>query len=133
LSHANRFSPDAGFTLIEVLVALVVLGVVLSSIGAMIATTVRGTRSVEQRLAMMGVATTLFAGLPERTALQPGRQSGETSGFQWQIEVVPFAAPPVGERSVSAWIPFAVSLRLQAGNGPALQLNTVRLVRRSGE
>ena len=66
-----------GFTLIEALVALAIVAVVLSSIGAVIATTVKGTRSIDQRLALTGAAETLLAELPARGLLKPGRQSGE--------------------------------------------------------
>jgi len=45
LSRKRGFDGAAGFTLIEALVALAVLAAVLSSIGAVIATTVKGTRA----------------------------------------------------------------------------------------
>ena len=45
----SRRRAVAGFTLIEVLVALSVVAVALAAIGSLIATTVRGTRSIDRR------------------------------------------------------------------------------------
>ena len=42
---------NAGFTLIEVLVALAVVAASLAAIGTLIATSVRGARAVEQHVA----------------------------------------------------------------------------------
>ena len=67
----------AGFTLIEALVALAIVAAVLGSIGTVIATTVKATRAIDQRLALAGAAETLLAALPARNLLKPGRQSGE--------------------------------------------------------
>ena len=78
-----------GFTLIEALVALAIIAAVLSSIGAVIGTTAKGTRTIGQRLALTGAAETVFAALPARNALKPGRQSGELAGHRWRIDVTP--------------------------------------------
>ncbi len=82
----------AGFTLIEALVALAIVAAVLGTIGSVIATTVKGTRSIDQRLALSGTAETLLAALPVRSLLKPGRQSGETAGHRWRIDVSPVKA-----------------------------------------
>ena len=68
---------EAGFTLIEALVALAIVAAVLGSIGMVIATTVKGTRAIDQRLALTGTAETLLASIPTRDLLKPGRQTGE--------------------------------------------------------
>jgi general secretion pathway protein I len=121
----------AGFTLIEALVALAIIAAVLSSIGAVIATTVKGTRSIDQRLALAGAAETLLAALPARGLLKPGRQSGELAGHRWRIDVAPLnvvEVPPA-----SPFIPLAINMRMQAPGGPAIQVTTVRLVPRTQE
>ena len=88
---SRRSCSDAtrGFTLIEALVALAIIAAVLSSIGAVIGVTVKGTRAIDQRLALTGAAETVFAALPDRNALKPGRQSGELAGHRWRIDVAP--------------------------------------------
>jgi general secretion pathway protein I len=122
-------SSAAGFTLIEALVALAIVAAVLGSIGTVIATTVKGTRSIEQRLALDGTAEQLIAALPARSLLKPGRQAGELAGHRWRVDAVPMNvavtndAPPTGR-----FVPLAVTMRLQSPAGPAMQLTTVRLV-----
>ena len=127
-------SDVAGFTLIEVLVALAIVAAVLSSIGAVIATSVKGTRSIDQRLALTGAAETLLAELPARNLLKPGRQSGQLEGHRWRIDVSPMDTsvaddPPQNPR----FVPLAVTMRLQAPDGPTIQLTTVRLVPKAAE
>ena len=124
----------AGFTLIEALVALAIIAAVLSSIGAVIATTVKGTRSIDQRLALTGAAETLLAELPARNLLKPGRQSGELAGHRWRIDVAPMNAA-AAERCPQKprFVPLAVNMRMQAPGGPAIQITTVRLVPRVAE
>jgi general secretion pathway protein I len=124
----------AGFTLIEALVALAIVAAVLSSIGAVIATSVKGTRVIEQRLALGGAAEMLLATLPARHLLKPGRQSGELAGHRWQIDVVPInAADPSAAARTQRFVPLAVKLRLDDPGGPVLQLTTVRLVPKVAE
>ena len=127
-------SDVAGFTLIEVLVALAIVAAVLSSIGAVIATSVKGTRSIDQRLALTGAAETLLAELPARNLLKPGRQSGELAGHRWRIDVSPMDTSAADDAPQNPrFTPLAVTMRLQAPDGPAIQLTTVRLVPKAAE
>ena len=124
MSRKNSPRRANGFTLIEALVALALLATVLSSIGMVIATSVKGTRSIDQRIALAGVASTLLATLPTRDLLAPGVQSGTTAGQRWRIDVAPMA----GDGAPRRWTPVSVKLRVQSPSGPAMQLTTVRLV-----
>jgi general secretion pathway protein I len=134
LSRKSCSDGVAGFTLIEALVALAIVAAVLSSIGAVIATTVKGTRSIDQHLALTGVAETLLASLPARNLLKPGRQSGETAGHRWRIDVAPMDVPVAeGPPQTLRFVPLAISMRLQAPGGPAMQITTVRLVPKAAE
>ena len=127
-------SDAAGFTLIEVLVALAIVAAVLSSIGAVIATSVKGTRTIDQRLALTGAAETLLAELPARNLLKPGRQSGQLAGHRWRIDVSPMDTSVVSDAPQHPrFVPLAVTMRLQAPDGPAIQLTTVRLVPKAAE
>src|SRR4051812_29850203 len=72
LSQKSCSNGAAGFTLIEALVALAIVAAVLGTIGTVIATTVKGTRSIEQRLALDGTAEQVIAALPARALLTPG-------------------------------------------------------------
>src|SRR5579864_6373573 len=122
----------AGFTLIEVLVAIALLAVVLGAIGAVVGNTVRSIRSVDRRL---------IASLPARDALQPGTQSGASGEYRWRIDAVllnrnaPDSAtlrPTVaaGAAAKVNWVPLAITVRVQGSEGPPVRLDTVRLVPR---
>ena len=129
---SRKSCSESGFTLIEALVALAIIAAVLSSIGAVIGVTVKGTRSIDQRLALSGAAETVLAGLPARNALKPGRQTGELAGHRWRVDVTPLnAAAPEGAQA--RFVPLAVNMRMQAQGGPAIQVTTVRLVPKPAE
>ena len=134
---------SAGFTLIEVLVAISVLAVVLGAIGAVVGNTVRTIRSVDRRLPLLETAQSLIASLPARDALQPGTQSGTSGEFHWRIDAVLLnrnvpdsatAAPSTAATSAAPkvnWMPLAISVRVQGSEGPPVRLDTVRLIPRS--
>lgn len=121
-----------GFTLIEALVALAIVAAVLSSISSVIGSTAKATRSIGQRLLLTGAAETLFAGLPARNALKPGRQSGELAGHRWRLDVTPLNAA-AAEALDARFVPLTVNLRMQTPGGPAVQITTVRLVPKGAE
>ena len=134
MSRKSCSDGAAGFTLIEALVALAIVAAVLGSIGAVIATTAKGTRSIDQRLALSGTAETILAALPARTLLKPGRQSGETAGHRWRIDVSPMNVAVASDAAqIQRFVPLAVTMRIQAPGGPAMQVTTVRLVPRGVE
>ena|SRR5579862_4764621 len=133
---------NAGFTLIEVLVAIAVLAVVLGAVGAVVGNTVRAIRSVDRRLPLLETAQSLIASLPARAALQPGTQTGTSGEFRWRIDAVllnrnvpdnaatalPTAA--TGTQPKVNWMPLAITVRVQGNEGPPLRLDTVRLIPR---
>jgi general secretion pathway protein I len=122
----------SGFTLIEVVVALAVVALTLTSIGALVATTVRGARSIDYRLARLETARAILTALPDRDQLTDSF-SGESAGYQWRIELRPF---DLGERERVArapWVPQTVVVSVQSPGGAPLQISTVRLHRRVGE
>jgi general secretion pathway protein I len=121
----------AGFTLIEVLVALAVVSISVVAIGSLMATTVRAMRSIDQRFAMVETARAIETGLPDRDALT-GSLSGDLAGHRWRVDVSPFIADFVDPRLPNRWEPQTVVIRVQSPGGAILQLNTVRLRRRTG-
>jgi general secretion pathway protein I len=130
-SIAANSSP--GFTLVEVLVALAIVALSLASIGTLIATVTRATRSVEDRWTRLEVARTLTTGLPERDRLTTGNFAGELTGHRWRIEVSPYpvsAAITLPARA-SKWIPQTVALTVMSPSGATVHFDTVRLHPRS--
>ena len=132
-SGPYRRRKTAGFTLIEVLVALSVVAVALAAIGSLIATTVRGARSLDLRLTMIETARAIETALPDRNKVKLGNFSGELAGHRWRVDVLPYPATNVDPRLPTPWFPQTVVVRLQAPSGRILQINTVRLRKREAE
>ena len=118
----------AGFTLIEVLVAIAVLAVVLGAIGAVVGNTVRAIRSVDRRLPLLETAQSLIAALPTRDALQPGTQTGTSGEFRWRIDAVLLSPNVPDDAKAGKWMPLAITVRVQGSEGPPVRLDTVRLI-----
>jgi general secretion pathway protein I len=123
----------AGFTLIEVLVALSVVAISLAAIGSLIAVTSRGARAVGLHLTLVETARAIITGLPDRDQLAPGNFSGESAGHRWRVDVLPFYADFVDPRDPTIWMPQTVVVRVQSPGGKVLQVNTVRLRRKPSQ
>jgi general secretion pathway protein I len=118
---------NAGFTIIEVLVAIAVVAISLTAIGALTGTTTRGVRSLEQHVALVETTRTVVASLPPRAQLSLGEVAGEIYGSRWRMGVSPFfgdAAAPVPD---SPWSPARVTIHVQSPSGATLSLETIRL------
>jgi general secretion pathway protein I len=126
----ERHRHSAGFTLIEVLVALVVIAVMLTAIGSLMAANVRGRQSIEQHFGLVETAHAVETALPDRNALGPGTLSGDVAGYTWRIDVSPFVDNSVDPRLASPWVPQRVLITVQAPTGQVLRINTVRLFQR---
>ena len=124
-------SNTAGFTLIEALVALSIVTIALTSIGALVATSVRGTRSLEARLVRLQGARTLLTGLPGRDQLAPGRFSGQKGGRPWRLEVSPWKADAAAKGA--RWQPQQITVTVASPTGGTLAISTIRLKRRDRE
>ncbi len=79
----------AGFTLIEVLIALAIIAVALTAIGSLMAATVRGTHAIDRHLSLVETARAVEAALPDRAALAVGDLSGSIGGNRWRVDVAP--------------------------------------------
>jgi general secretion pathway protein I len=127
----ERSRAVAGFTLIEALVALGLVAVALTAIGSLIATTIRGTRSIDQHLSLAETARAIEAALPGRGELKAGNLSGQMAGHRWRVDVLPFISNFVDPRLPTQWVPQTVVVGVQSPSGPILQIYTVRLRRRT--
>jgi general secretion pathway protein I len=122
----------AGFTLVEVLVALAVLAVSLAAIGSLVANNIRATRALDQRLALVETTRAILTGLPDREQLIPGNLSGELADHHWRVDVLPFVANFIDPRRPTPWVPQTVVVRVQSPAGQLLRIDTVRLRRGQG-
>jgi len=99
----------------------------LTSIGALVATSVRGSRSLEERFLRLQSARLLLAQLPSRDELALGHISGQTGSFPWRIDVSPLMARAAAN---SAWEPEQLTLTIGSPAGATMSIRTIRLQRR---
>ena len=121
--------PDAGFTILEVLIALAVVAVAIIAIGSVMSTNARGVRALENHVALIETAQTVLATeLPSRKQLAPGTLAGQTRDYSWQIDVSPLGGGWTVDNANVAWLPELVRLRVRSPSGATINLETVRLM-----
>jgi general secretion pathway protein I len=120
----------AGFTIIEVLVAIAVVAISLTAIGALTGITTRGVRSLEQHVALVEAARSVAASLPSRTQLASGEITGDLYGNRWRMGVSPFFGGCGALATESPWVPELILIRVQSPSGATISLETVRLQRK---
>jgi general secretion pathway protein I len=123
-------SRDAGFTIIEVLIALAVVAVSILAIGSVMSTNLRGVRLVEQHVTLMQTARSVMtADIPPRAELGFGTLSGQVNDYRWKIDVGPLGEDWAVPGADVAWIPALVRIQVQSPTGAVSDLKTVRLMR----
>jgi general secretion pathway protein I len=133
LSHVTSSSterPDAGFTIIEVLVALALVAVTIVAIGSLMATNARGVRTFEQHVALVQAArTAMTTAIPSRPELRPGASSGQNDGYRWTVDVMPLGGEWTVPNAEVPWLPELVRVRVRSPSGAVSDIRTVRLIR----
>ncbi len=120
---------DAGFTIIEVLIALAIVAVSIVAIGSVMSTNVRGVRSLEQHVTLMQtVRSVMTAELPPRAELGFGTLSGKASDHQWKIDVGPMGEEWDAPGTDVAWVPALVRIQVRSPSGAVMDIKTVRLI-----
>ena len=144
---AQNDKARAGFTLIETLVALAVVAVSLVAIGALMGSNARGSKQLEQHVALVQAAyNALWLAFPSRLSPDDSPvQTGESMAHPWRAEAEPFAFPlgaPAGQVSGQVtnqvtnqvtWAPQKITLRVRSNSGATIDLETVRLFRRPAQ
>jgi general secretion pathway protein I len=123
---------SAGFTLIEALVALAVAAICLTAIGLLMAGNIRGSGRIAQHLGLIETLRAVETGLPDRTSLSTGNLSDEMHGQAWFVDSVPYLDGFVNPRAAQAWTPQTIVIRVRSPSGAALQIETIRLAKRTG-
>jgi general secretion pathway protein I len=119
----------AGFTLVEVLVALVLMATSLAVMGSLFAVKARATVALERHLALIETARFVAATLPKREQLSSGAV-GETSGHRWRLDLLPFVDPDT-DRAATPWNPQRLVISVRSPSGSLFHLETIRLQKRT--
>lgn len=123
-------SRDAGFTIIEVLIALAVVAVSIVAIGSVMSTNVRGVGLLEQHVTLMQTARSIMtAEIPPRAELGLGTLSGQVNNYRWKIDIGPLGEEWAVPGADVAWIPALVRIQVRSPSGAVSDLKTVRLMR----
>lgn len=129
----QRTSPTdghtAGFTILEVLIALAVVAVSIVAIGSVMSTNVRGVRSLEQHVMLMQAVRTIAATeVPSREKIGFGTWSGRTDDHQWRIDISSMGKEWGAPSKDVDWVPALVRVQVRSPSGAVTDLKTVRLV-----
>jgi general secretion pathway protein I len=127
-------SAEAGFTIIEVLIALAIVGVCIVAIGLVMSTNARGVRSLEQHVALIqATRSVMVAGIPQRANLAPGELAGRLNDHHWQIDIGQLGGGWIVPEADGAWIPELINIRVQSPTGGTYSLQTIRLMHRPSQ
>ena len=117
-----------GFTLLEVLIAFVILALVLGSLMPLFSSGFRGLARSESQVLASLQARSLLAEVGGSIPLEEGSRSGNfADGRIWSLEVERSDAL-AGERELQgAFVPFAVTVTVSEPGKPGVSLTTLRL------
>jgi general secretion pathway protein I len=119
----------AGFTLIEALAALAVMGAGLAAIGPLVSSSLRAGLYAERHLAEIETARKILAGMPSREALPVGRLTGILDAHDWRIDSTLIgASAKVGD---TLWTPQRIEVLVRSPSGAMLKVDTIRLRRQA--
>ncbi len=127
---SDRRPATAGFSLIEVLAAVAILGIVL---GAALRVQRMGLDALDRADwtgRAMVVADAVLAPLLAREPAV-GAWAGEQDGFQWRIAVRPLNHPDFSGATRTGFEPLAILVTVGSADGRRYELRSVRLGRRS--
>lgn len=117
---------DAGFTLVETLVAFVILSLSLMALFTAVSQAARGDwrARMEAKALRIGRSRIDEAGLT--LPLRAGVEEGRESGFRWRLSIAPYGEA----RPRAYWI--RVTVRPDSADSPRVRLTTLALAERRG-
>jgi general secretion pathway protein I len=119
----------AGFTLIEALAALAVMGAGLAAIGSLASSSLHAGLYAERHLAEIETARKVMAGMPSRDALPVGHLTGALDAHDWRIDSTLIGAPAaIGD---SLWTPQRIEVSIRSPSGATMKIDTIRLRRQA--
>ena len=88
-SKSRKRDRSAGFTLIEVLVALTIAAIMAIAITRFVAGTRWNASRIGEALEMTALSETLLGRVPVGQSWSPGRTDGRAGEYAWRVEVTP--------------------------------------------
>ena len=92
-SRRSDTPAEGGFSLIEVLVALTILGLVLGTLFQVFSGGLRNVAAAERYVRAAVIADSKLAAVGREIPLEPGRESGGRQGeYAWAVAITPYQA-----------------------------------------
>ena len=124
-------SSTAGFTLLEALAALAVMGAGLAAIGTLASSSLRAGLYTERHLAEVETARKVLAGMPSRDALPVGSLTGVLDAHDWRIDSTLIGAPAVVGDAL--YTPQRIEVMVRSPFGGMMRVDTIRLRRQAAK
>src|SRR3984957_20828972 len=121
----DRGDRQAGFTLLEALVALALILAFASAVGPLLSQARRIMANAEGRVAAQVLLRSLLDAPFDRSSLSRASREGETSGLRWRSVFEPAAAARA--RDQPSWSAFRVIASVTWAPGQVIMAETIRL------
>lgn len=126
-SSRSRAETQAGFTLLEVLVAL---ALVVAFVGTLVPYLFHARRimdNAEHRVAAQILVRTLIDAPFDRSQLANPVRGGELDGLRWRVVSEPMAGDVAASTAGRQWQAYRVTATVAAGHGQTIAAETIRL------
>lgn len=123
--RSERSDRQAGFTLLEALVALALLLIFASAIGPYLSQARRIMANAEGRTAAQVLLRSLLNAPFDRSGAARASHEGETNGLRWRIDTEPTAV--VRAQNPSNWSAVRVVASVAWAPGQVIMAETIRL------
>lgn len=124
-------SGDAGFTLLETLLAMVILAMSLTALYQSTVTSTRAISAADLHMEARLLADTLLAEQSSLVAPKPGITNGKFRDLQWQVTMEPATAAWAQTSAESGWMAYLVTVKVQWPPNRSLILVGVRTAAKS--
>ena len=128
-SHRDDGKGQAGFTLLEALVALALILAFAAVLGPHLSQARRIMVHAEGRVAAQVLLRSLLDAPFDRTSLANAVRKGEASGLRWRIVAEPVLAAAPGTPDQPRWLPYRVTASVAWSSDQVITAETIRLGR----
>ena len=127
--HRDGRKGQAGFTLLEALVALALVLAFAAVLGPHLSQARRIMNHAEGRVAAQVLLRSLLDAPFDRTGLAKTARKGEASELQWRIVAEPVLSAAPGTPDQPRWLPYRVTASVAWGADQVITAETIRLGR----
>lgn len=132
LAARSRPGEESGLTLLEVLVAFVILAVAMTTVMRVFSTGLEGTRRAERANLAAALAEAKMAAVGVLIPVRAGRLDGiEDNGYSWEVNIEPHREAGIGvTQPATEAMHVRVEVRWPGARGAteSLELHSLRLV-----